>query len=250
MSWRLNTEQIVSRNPFEQALEAAKRFFEPQLSSLGFGVNQINEYDLKGLTSALERINDAISNADSIKPVRFIIGSEASVVIPKSSFEGNIEISITPILLERKGLILDRIRHLQEEKVEINDLRDLIGQLEDNDLKEKLSEQIEKLELAKVASETIQAEQAQVSKELLKEDEKIKYELSKINLFRERSKIWLSFIERESVATVIGAFLLIVITATQIIAIFTKVTTSEILNNSFLVILGYFFGQATSRQNS
>lgn len=240
---------VVNVGILTRALETARVFFEPQLRSLGFGVDQIQRYDLPKLNSALDRINDTLANADSIKPVRFSMNAEVGLVIPKSSAESSLEISITPLLLERKQLILDRIKELQEEKIEINDLRDLVDQLENDDLKDKLSEQIERLEAAQTASEKIQAEQAQTSRKLMEEDEKIQYELSKINLFREKSKVWLSFIERESVATVIGALLLLVITTAQIVAIFTNITTSEILNNSFLVILGYFFGQATSRQD-
>jgi hypothetical protein len=67
-------------------------------------------------------------------------------------------------------------------------------------------------------------------------------ELSRLEVFERRSRVWQSFLERQSVATMIGAFLLI--------AIFVFIATStllgkpvpELVSNAFLVILGYFFG--------
>jgi hypothetical protein len=61
-----------------------------------------------------------------------------------------------------------------------------------------------------------------------------------------RSETLQSFLARESVATIVGGFLLILIALVLLIAMFFKLTAPEIINNSFLVILGYFFGQATS----
>jgi uncharacterized membrane protein YfcA len=60
----------------------------------------------------------------------------------------------------------------------------------------------------------------------------------------------LSFLERESVATILGGVLLIVITLAQIGAMLFKIAPSDTLNNTFLVVLGYFFGQSTSRTSS
>ncbi len=69
-------------------------------------------------------------------------------------------------------------------------------------------------------------------------------------MLERRSKIWLSFLERESVATILGGVLLIVITLAQIGAMLFKIAPSDTLNNTFLVVLGYFFGQSTSRTSS
>lgn len=62
-----------------------------------------------------------------------------------------------------------------------------------------------------------------------------------------RTEMWQSFLARESVATIVGGFLLILITVVLFIAMFFKLATSDVITNSFLIILGYFFGQATSR---
>lgn len=53
-----------------------------------------------------------------------------------------------------------------------------------------------------------------------------------------------SWFARESVASLVGGILLLALATTMIIAMFSGTTVSEIVSNAFLVILGYFFGQA------
>jgi hypothetical protein len=49
-------------------------------------------------------------------------------------------------------------------------------------------------------------------------------------------------------ATYVGAFLLIILTIVQVAAMFSETLhTSEIINNAFLLLLGYFFGQSVAR---
>ena len=78
----------------------------------------------------------------------------------------------------------------------------------------------------------------------------IRNAIARIELLERRSKVWLSFLERESAATIIGSVLIIIITVAQIIAVFHSIPPSDILNNAFLLILGYFFGQTTNKASS
>lgn len=75
------------------------------------------------------------------------------------------------------------------------------------------------------------------------------YELAqrKVELLERKSKVWRTFIGRETVATIIGGMLLLVLAGSLIIAMFIGTEISEIVTNSFLVLLGYFFGQSTAR---
>ncbi|WP_432830683.1 hypothetical protein [Dactylosporangium sp. CA-092794] len=55
-----------------------------------------------------------------------------------------------------------------------------------------------------------------------------------------------SLLEREPVAALIGAIILVAIAVALIVGMFAKVAVPEVLANAFLVILGFFFGQPTS----
>jgi uncharacterized membrane protein YoaK (UPF0700 family) len=65
-----------------------------------------------------------------------------------------------------------------------------------------------------------------------------------------RYRIIKSFLARESVATIIGAILLFCLTIVLIVAAFMHTALPEIINNAFLLILGYFFGRETNRANN
>ena len=69
-------------------------------------------------------------------------------------------------------------------------------------------------------------------------------ELSRIEVFERRSRVWQSFLERQSVATMIGAFLLVAMFVFIVISTVLGKRVPELVSNAFLVILGYFFGNA------
>jgi VIT1/CCC1 family predicted Fe2+/Mn2+ transporter len=71
-------------------------------------------------------------------------------------------------------------------------------------------------------------------------------EIIKIELAERRSRLWRSFLERQSVATMLGALLLILMFLFIAIAAGSGAKVPELVSNAFLVILGYFFGQGGS----
>ena len=163
-----------------------------------------------------------------------------------SSAQAEAQLGILPILLERKKLILDRIRLLGGEEI-IEKMTSKAEEQDETALKQemvKLSSEMEKLR--QQSEETEQKRQVALQSALAASDEMARRKEER-EAFKEKWEIWRSFLEKESVSTIIGAFLLIIITLAQIIASFTHITTSQILDNGFLVILGYFFGQTVAK---
>jgi hypothetical protein len=123
----------------------------------------------------------------------------------------------------------------------------------DDELREQLQQEIRDLN-AQAQSLHAQEEQtkAAFAEEQSRQQAAFEIEAKRFDIeikrFKERSRVYRSFLERESVATIIGALLLLILGATHIIAMFTGTATSDILNNSFLIILGYFFGQTVSKR--
>ena len=54
--------------------------------------------------------------------------------------------------------------------------------------------------------------------------------------------MWQTLLARESVATIIGALLLILFVIAYLIAMFPGVETTQIVDSAFLLVRGYFFG--------
>ena len=237
--------RVASANLKDQYNRTLRQWFDSQLSLIGLSEDQISEQDLAELEVSLEKINDAIENPDSFGKFRVKLGGERGIIISQTD-DFHFEMGILPLLLERKGQILERIRALRPEQ-QLSEIRkDIASGVDDPSERERLigvidrrlqeqRESIEKLDQEKMQVEVAQAE-------ALERQQRLKIEISE-----RRSAIYKSFLERESVASMVGAISLLALGLTLIIAMFTHVTTSDVVANAFLLILGYFFGQATAR---
>lgn len=144
---------------YQRLEQVTGEFFEPKLRRLGLTVQQIETQTLDELEVSLETVNDALRHPDSFGLMK--VTSEAgrpSAVLATKPTEAHLEVGIVPILLERKGLILSRIKSLQpaaqierfraevEEKVEDPAIRQqLLTALEEHAVMQKeLSSRLEK----------------------------------------------------------------------------------------------------------
>ena len=232
----------------ESVDEQARFYFETQLRELGLSKTQIENQSLEQLRQSLETVNDAIKHPESFGTLSFKISAEVGAILTPTKSDAHFERGILQILLSRKRLILERIELLSaDEKIE--SIQDLINKVSDEEVKVKLGQEIVNLrdEARHFREQAIEVEQEQTQEEF-----KIQTELArlKMELFERRSKVWFSLLERESAATILGGILLFIILITHVTAIFAKFPIPEILNNAFLIILGYFFGQSTKDRSS
>jgi hypothetical protein len=124
---------------------------------------------------------------------------------------------------QEKSTLLDRtISDMENIDKKFNNIENIIINISDTEIRNKMTEEISSLK-----------EETEL---------KIKLEQQRIDGLERKSKIWLNFIQRESAASIIGGIILLMLT---VALIFGK--ESQILSNGFLVILGYFFGQSSSK---
>lgn len=229
--------------------EFARAYFEPQLSGLGLSIDSIERQNISELDTLLVKVNDAIEHADSFDNLRLKVSASGGVIISASGSDWTLERRMLPFLLERKALIIDRIKMLRPEQ-QLNELRsDVEDKVHDPIVREELLNIINhRFEEERKAQESLDREQAQVQVarvEVLEREKRLQIEI------RERRwAIYRSFLERESMASVIGALLLVALAAVLIIGMFTHTTTPEIITSAFLLILGYFFGQTVAREQA
>ncbi|CAM5338794.1 hypothetical protein SALBM135S_05646 [Streptomyces alboniger] len=93
--------------------EGMVEFFEPALRKLGLTVKQIGRQSLEQLQVSLETANEALLHPDSFGLMKVKAHTEAGLVLTPVKNEAHIAIGIAPLLLERKRLILSRIKDLQ-----------------------------------------------------------------------------------------------------------------------------------------
>jgi hypothetical protein len=237
----------------EQLLEGIRNFFEPQLVRLGLSESQIDSYILEDLKVYLETIDKAIDHPESFGVLRLSFNAEAGAIIVKQDSSSHIEFGILPILLERRTRIINRIRHLEFE-ADLSNLEEEIAKSQTDPTKLKsLEEELEekKLEEARLGEDRLRDQQvptaAGKSRESSGEVNPLNRNdqlLFQVELQERKTAIRQSWFARESVASLVGGLLLLALATTMIVAMFSDTAVSQIVSNAFLVILGYFFGQA------
>jgi hypothetical protein len=198
---------------------------EEKLETIGLGKNQVERYQtVEELENSLNRLNDYVSE------INFSPFTMSGVFINRC-------------INERKKLILDRICFLKGEQI-----KTVVEDTSENHSKEEIRDQVDSLvagmEEAKKEARKIDEDEKESEKNFLAQEE------MKIKSRESTSKIWLSFLAKESMASILGGLLLLAILIAQLIAIFQNLKVPDILNNSFLVILGYFFGQSANKKSS
>lgn len=234
--------------------EQALKFFEPQLIALGLDKEQIENQDLAELRHSLETVNDAIQNPSNFGVFKVSMDAGGGFIV---SAQSQFEIGILPLLLESKKLILNRIKRLEVEKgiIELQEKAQTTSDPTDKVRYERqvqeLQREVERLEENRTSNEEKlgKAEEAlrEAQSEIKKQELVERKERFRLEAWERRTRIFQSFLERESVATIVGGLLLIAVTLFLIVFTFINTKALDILSNAFLVILGYFFGQSVGR---
>ncbi|MCH7583392.1 MAG: hypothetical protein IIC72_12270 [Acidobacteria bacterium] len=63
-----------------------------------------------------------------------------------------------------------------------------------------------------------------------------------------KNRRWQTLLGRDSIAAIVGGLILIGFATAAIVAMFTDTEMTDVVQNSFLLILGYFFGAAVARR--
>ena len=217
------------------------RFFEAQLSAIGLSDEQLRAQEKVELEDSLEVVNDAIRSPESFGSLNLKVTAGVGLLITNVGGESHFRIGALPILLQKKRFIQERLRALSASDA-VTDLREELAQEEDVKKRESLEEKIGRLE-QEVGAWTARSEKvAQVDLAQALDAEAKKANIQ-AELFERRHKVWQQWLERESVATIVGALLVVIITVAFICTSFGDYELPEVLKNGYLVILGYFFGQ-------
>ncbi|MGW4650805.1 hypothetical protein [Kitasatospora sp. NPDC004289] len=226
--------------------ELAGGVFGPQLEALGLGVGQIESQGLEELEASLERVNDAIAHPEAFGTYRVRVSAEAGVVIAKSDAESHVTVGVLPLLLQRKKLVLDRIKVMRPQEQLVSVRRDVLENVVDGDLKEQVLGMIDgRLAAEREVSEQLEQESRAVDRAAAARAAEMRLD---VELRARRSEIYKSLLERETVAGAVGPVLMFLLAGSLIVAMFTHTPITTAVSDSFLLILGYFFGQATGRR--
>ena len=209
---------------------------EQLLDQTNLSVDQIQAQTLPELKQSLERINQLIENLKkSIGAAQF-----------KSELVGQSSIYTMPLLLDRQKMVIDRIRQLESEE----DITKIVTVVRSNAATD-VQQEIEKMKSMNETWVALSLENERARYEALEAANNVSEEmLHRRGRAGAASRTWPSmpkFIENESVPTIISAFLVVLIVICLLVFSLFHITTPTILNDAFLILLGFFFGQTVSR---
>jgi hypothetical protein len=164
----------------------------------------------------------------------------SSLRLGTSNVDNLVREALLDALLALRNQILERMAHLQQESL-MSDVKGSVANvIQDATERDKVLDSLDTVreELAKgLKSYTVQSERGHL------EREQVALEIQRKEALAALRRAWL---ERESVASIVGALLLLSFGVTVIVSMFTHTRASQIVTSAFLLILGYFFGQGTA----
>src|ERR1700677_3180249 len=102
----------LAKGALDQFDAAVGPLFDRQLEQMGLSEGQVEQQDLAQLETTLEKVNNAIDNSGSLMKFRVRLTAEAGAVITHGP-DYHYEVSILPVLVRRKGRVLERIKALR-----------------------------------------------------------------------------------------------------------------------------------------
>ena len=231
----------------ERIEDACRAYFEGALVRRSLSRAQIESQSLAELEQSLVHVDEAIEHHEEFGTLSIKVSSAPDDELPQE--QGDLAIGILPLLLETKGEILRRICVVRPQ-ARLTDLKATVERsMDDSTLRQEFIGAINSMS-AQVAADTrtLQLQVAQTERQRVVALSDIEMAERKVAVQERRNKMLKLWFERESLASIIGAFLLLVLGLALITAMFVGTPTSEVVTSSFLLILGYFFGQATQAQ--
>ncbi|MET9265497.1 hypothetical protein [Amycolatopsis sp. NPDC004079] len=152
--------------------------------------------------------------------------------------------SALKISLERREQILELINGLTVGQ-EIGKLRNAVSGVDDAGTKGEFHRLLGEFE-SKTGQ--IDGELKETSRKIAEVEVEAAAMATDIDKYERKAKVWQNFLAKESVATYVGAAILLIMCLAVVAAMFAAVEINQVLSSAFLLVLGYFFGQSTGKR--
>jgi len=239
----------MSKPVFVSIEEAHKYFknitddrFKTIVLRRGLNVREIENDDLDSLKKKKDLILILLRDNSLLIRNVFSIRRPGDFEIVNSEYEqSSLSFSIKNYLKRIYEDIEEKINVL-EQNSKVESIKNLVGDLPENDLKQKLKDEISQLEAKKRELELIKEEEKE------KLNDEIELGKHKTDMFVKKTDVFLKFLDRESVASIVGSLLLLTMGICLIIIMFRREEPLKIIESAFLLILGYFFGHSKNNK--
>ncbi|WP_291728326.1 hypothetical protein [Bernardetia sp.] len=207
--------------------------------------SKLETLSINELNQIKNKIDDILTNHDSELHFSYKLGVDflREEFINEEDYFLSFSYNATHFLLDIKKAIINEISSKTEDK-KITSIYELVNAISEDDLRQKLTQELNELREQtgefKIEKERLDEEEARFNSE----KKELELTKDKLDIFDKRSQIWLRIFGKESIASILGGFLLLIMSISFIVAMFTGTEISNIVESAFLLILGYFFGQS------
>ena len=229
-----------------EGLSLVTTTWESELARKRLSEADIDAQSSADLANSLTRL-DELLDPSRLPPLWIDMSSEPPTIFTNEESAPDQAIKVTPesMLLGRRSQILRQLKRATEAaKVEMSERAE--KSLDDAE-KKSIEAELERLDEDEARFEKLRnegnARSAQRAFALEMEATQLQADIDERER-RTRAEIWQTRLSRDSIAAIVGGVLLISFATAVIVAMFTDTSTTDVVQNSFLLILGYFFGAA------
>ncbi len=245
-----------------EGLSLVTATWESELAGKRLGEADIDGQSSADLANSLTRL-DELLDPSLLPPLWIDISSDPPTTFTNEGSAPDQAIKVTPesLLRGRRAQILRQLKRATEaEKVEMS--RKLAEKSPDDPEISSIEDKLERLNEEEVHFDELRnegnARSDQRAFALEMQATQLQADIQAIQLQadidererRTRTELWLARLSRDSIAAIVGGVLLISFAIAVIVAMFTGTEITDVVQNSFLLILGYFFGAAVARRPS
>ncbi|WP_280392796.1 hypothetical protein [Nocardia wallacei] len=204
--------------------------FEAFLASAGVAPIRSRSESLRITTE--QQARDSIERLGAL--LERLRAEEGRAISPKRGMAFVRRTDVIAYVIAVRNRYLDRLETLRQQQIDSIE-ESVEAKVSDPELRRELSELVGQ----------IRAQQQQQTTDIRAHDEA--GELARLEIMARRWEVRKAMLEREPAAVLVGGILLVGLAAALIVAMFIHTPVPEILANGFLLILGFFFGQNSSR---
>jgi len=204
---------------------------DSQLTDLGLSKAQISQQSIKKLKQSLNRIDGFIARPESFLKQKF-----SDTINSETDFK----LFILPILLERRIFVLRTFDDLVG-KIKNDELRSISKRISDTDAKSSIEQIFDDLQLKDSILKKEYQKIEKLRRSIYSEQQKFSSNFKELTETRDKTSNY--FRSSEFMTTLIMGTLLILTIFLNAIAPFVNIKVPDILNSTFFIILGFFFGQ-------
>jgi len=223
---------------------AAREVFNKKFAEFGLADWQIEVQSAEELERSLGKVDELLKKPERLGTVAYEVPSADN---DNHSVVKQISMDATPFLFDAKVRVLRKILALRNIRV-ATDLKQAVS--ESAAAPDGLEREMLMAVIEKVLSDDQETSGAWINEVVETDEARQRSKLFDVEIKERKSAMYRKWLERESVASIIGSLLLLAFGVSLIVTMFTATAPTEIVTSTFLVILGYFFGQATSRRPS